>query len=208
MTDICYIIGAGEHFDNDSPVVRTGDLIIAADGGYSFLKEKNIRPGIIIGDFDSADCEIPEEDGTQVIRLNPVKDETDTLSAVLKGMEAGYRIFHIYGGTGGRTDHTIANIQTLAMLAQKGMQGFLFGKNEVMTVIHNSSINFGKEKEGYISVFTLSTQSRGVTIKGLKYELDGFTMENTYPVGVSNEFTGNDSYVSVEDGTLLVIYPK
>ena len=207
MAGICYIIGAGEHYDNDSPVPGSEDFVIAADGGFNYVSEKCIRADLILGDFDSVKGEVRSDD-SEIIRLNPVKDETDTLSAVIKGMEKGYRIFHIYGGTGGRTDHTIANIQTLTMLAQKGMQGFLFGEKEVMTVIRNSTISFDKDASGYISVFTLDTVSHGVYEKGLKYELDNYTMDNSYPIGVSNEFTGKESSVSVKDGTLLIICPK
>jgi len=207
MAGICYIIGAGEHYENDSPVPGSEDYVIAADGGFNYVSEKGIRADLILGDFDSVKGEVRSEN-SEIIRLNPIKDETDTLSAVMKGIEKGYRTFHIYGGTGGRTDHTIANIQTLTMLAQKGMQGFLFGEKEVMTVIRNSSVSFDKNASGYISVFTLDTVSRGVSEKGLKYELDDYTMDNSYPIGVSNEFTGKESSVSVKDGTLLIICPK
>ena len=54
----CYIIGAGEEFQPFSP--RTDDLVIAADGGYRYLKKNDIRPALIVGDFDSIDKTILE----------------------------------------------------------------------------------------------------------------------------------------------------
>ena len=52
----------------------------------------------------------------------------------------------------------------------------------------------------------MTTESTGVSETGLKYLLDNFTMTNAYPVGVSNEFIGEPAEISVETGTLLIIY--
>ena len=52
----------------------------------------------------------------------------------------------------------------------------------------------------------MTTESTGVCESGLKYHLDNYTMTNAYPVGVSNEFTGSAAEVSVENGTLLILY--
>ena len=77
-----------------------------------------------------------------------------------------------------------------------------------MTVVYNSKIEFDKSFSGDISVFSIDTESINVTEKGLKYTVENYNMKNDFPVGVSNEFTGNDSFVSVENGTLLIIYPR
>ncbi len=211
MSKICYIVGAGDHFESDIFNPEADDLVIAADGGYNFLKDNNIRTDIIIGDFDSVNIthdyfsDIPD---SQIIKLNPIKDKTDTLSAIDKGIDEGYSTFYIYGGTGGRTEHTIANIQALSMLSEKNMRGYILGKNEIMTVIHNTDIRFRKDSKGYISVFSLTDTSKNVNETGLKYTLNNYTMSSSYPIGVSNEFEGNEGYISVGDGTLLIIYPK
>ena len=210
MSGICYIAGAGEHFSNDFPAPDNNDIVIAADGGYNFLRYKKIKADIILGDFDSVEGEIDfsSSQSAQIIKLNPVKDETDTLYAINKGIELGFSTFYIYGGTGGRTDHTFANIQSLLMLAKKGLTGYLFAENEIMTVIHNSTICFDQTYQGNVSAFSLDTVSYGVTETGLKYLLDNYEMSNSYPIGVSNEFTGLKSSISVKNGTLLIIFPK
>lgn len=61
---------------------------------------------------------------------------------------------------------------------------------------------------GYISVFSHSSVSVGVNEKGLKYALSDARLSNSYPLGVSNEFTGERSLISVKDGTLIIIYSK
>ncbi len=207
MSGKCYITGAGSHYYNDNFTPEADDLVIAADGGFIFNSLHGIRTDIIIGDFDSLTDEYGAEAET-VIRLNPVKDETDMLSAVNTAAERGYTEFHLYGASGGRTDHTIANIQLLNSIAARGMRGYLYCEKEIMTVIRDSEICFDSSLAGYISVFALDTVCENVTEKGLKYEIENYRMTNSFPVGVSNEFTGCASSVSVGKGSLLIIFPR
>lgn len=196
----CFVFAAGEYYKCKRPDVD--GYVVAADAGYKKLEEWGITPDAVIGDFDSA--QRPEN--VDVIQLNPVKDETDTWEAVRLGLERGCTDFYIYGGTGGRSDHTFANIQLVTMLAKKGVKARLFGNGEIMTVIHNSSIAFSEDSQGMVSVFSLCEKSEGVSEKGLKYLLDGYDMTNDYAIGVSNEFIGERAEISVKKGTLLVMY--
>ena len=196
----CIILGASDYYVNGIPV-RNDDLIIAADGGYAAALKLGITPNIHLGDMDSG------EKSDRAVILPKEKDDTDTLYAVRTGLEKGANEFIIYGGTGGRHDHTFANIQTLAFISKKGARGYLVGKDTVYTVITNSSLRLKKQDHGFVSVFSLSDRSKGVFVKGLKYALDGATVTNDFPIGVSNEFTGKDAEISVADGTLLCIVP-
>ena len=181
---ICYVVGAGENFGLDFRPV-TGDFVIAADAGLHYLEEQGIRADLVIGDFDSLKC-VSEHPNTIV--LSAEKDDTDTLAAIRAGIKAGYTSFHIYCGTGGRIDHTMANLQVLAYLSANNMRGFLFDNGTVITAITNGSLCFGKIPCGYVSVFSCSEKAEGVTLCGLKYELNNATLTNTFPIGVSNEF--------------------
>ena len=141
-----------------------------------------------------------------MVRLKPEKDDTDMMIALKRGLETGYRIFHIYGGCGGRFDHTLANIQCLAYLAQNHARGYLIGKKHTVTLIENERIEFPKERTGYVSVFSYGETARGVTIKGLKYTLTDAYLTDRVPLGVSNEFVGTPSLIRVREGRLLVVY--
>lgn len=201
---ICYIIGAGENYGLDF-TPSADDFVIAADAGIRYLEECGIIAGLVIGDFDSLN-DIPTHPNTMV--LSPEKDDTDMLAAVREGIKAGYSDFHIYCGMGGRIDHTIANLQVLAYLSENGMRGFLFGKDSVITAITNQKMSFEKVPSGYISVFSYTEKAEGVYLCGLKYELTDAVLTNTFPLGVSNEFIGKESSISVGSGTLLVVFPK
>ncbi len=201
---ICYIVGAGENYGIDF-TLRQGDYVIAADGGYRYLEQAGIPADLIIGDFDTLEAK-PEH--PNVITLPTEKDDTDTLAAVREGMKLGYKRFCLYACTGGRIEHTLANFQVLAFLAQSGFQGFLFDRESIITAIHDGELAFSAHEEGCVSVFYHSSQAGEVTLKGVKYELDSYPMTNTFPIGVSNEFVGTPSTIAVQSGTLLVVFPR
>jgi thiamine pyrophosphokinase len=162
---ICYIVGAGENTGLDfTPGIK--DYVIAADGGLKHLAAAGIGADLVIGDFDTLGA---RPDHPHTVALPPEKDETDTYAALREGMRLGYGVFHIYGGTGGRLEHTLANIQLLAYLAEKNMRGFLFGSGVVLTAVKDGAITFGAGAEGSVSVFSLTEKSCGVYLRGLKY---------------------------------------
>lgn len=199
---VCYIIGSVE-IKNQKFYPKPADFVIAADGGYANLIKLGVKPDILVGDFDSLES-VPK--GVEIIRLPKEKNDTDTLYAVRLGLEKGYKHFHIYGGIGGRLDHTIANIQTLAFIAEQGGIGYLIGGGYTITVIKNSKISFDSAKKGIISVFCVGEKAEGVFLTGLKYPLTDYTMTKSIPIGVSNEFTGTESTVEVRNGMLAVMW--
>ena len=201
---ICYIVGAGDNYGLDF-TPTSNDFVIAADAGIRYLEQCGIAADLVIGDFDSLDG-TPTHPNTTTLSVE--KDDTDMLAAVREGIRARYSVFHVYCGMGGRIDHTIANIQVLAYLSQNNMQGFLFGKDSVITAITNRKLSFNQIPSGYISVFSYTEKSEGVYLHGLKYKLENATLTNTFPLGVSNEFIGKESSVSVNSGTLLIVFPK
>ena len=199
---ICYIIGAGE-----LPLLYIKDnkqsLIIAADGGLEHLGEQ--KPNIIVGDFDSLGY-IPDSPNTVILPTE--KDLTDMKYATKIGIEKGFKTFILYGGTGGRVDHTFANISLICFLAEKGYRGYLIGDGMIITAIKNTSIKLPKKKEGTVSVFTAGESAFGVTIKGLKYTLSNYTLKFSQALGVSNSYIGQDAEISVKDGTLIVMFQE
>lgn len=201
---VCYIFGAGEAHGTP-PHLMPGDCVIAADGGYALATAWGIPVDLVIGDFDSLPGGPPE--GIPAVVLSPVKDDTDMLTALMAGEAQGFRTFHIYGGTGGRLDHTLANIQCLCGLAMRGGRGFLYGRDTIITAIHGGKMAFAAGAQGTVSVFAHTDQATGVYLQGLAYPLTDATLKNDYPLGVSNAFTGQAASISVGVGTLVVIYP-
>ena len=128
--------------------------------------------------------------------------------AIREGKRLGYRIFCIYGAIGGRLDHTVANIQLIAALAQEGKRGYLLGGGQAVTVLAESQLYFAPRGGGYFSAFAFGAAAAGVYEQGLKYTLSDARLEVSFPLGVSNEFCGQEAHVSVREGKLLLIWDQ
>ena len=205
MTGICYIIGAGDVYESGFSA-GADDCIICADGGYRYKELLGRECDCVVGDFDSFGT-VPETDKKIVAPCE--KDETDMMLAVDTGYAKGYRDFILFGALGGeRSDHSVANIQLLHYIASKGAKGTIIHGDEVFTAFKNDTLYLENNLKGYISVFSLSDESRGVTLKNLKYTLENDVLHSFNPVGVSNEFIGENAEISVKDGALLVVYKK
>lgn len=199
---ICYIFGAGEGKpESFSP--QKDDLVIAADAGIKSLEKLSVKPDIAVGDFDSLGC-IPVCD--DIIKHPVMKNDTDMLLAVKTGFERGFKRFMLYGGAGGRPDHTFANIQTLTYIAERGGIGFLDLCGFTAAVIIDGELSFSKRARGTVSVFALSERAENVTLSGLLYPLENALLTSSFPLGVSNEFIGEPSSVKIGEGTALVIW--
>ena len=198
---ICYIVGAAAFCAPFEPGEE--DLVIAADAGLLHLRVRGITPDLVVGDFDSLD----KPPVGRNVSVYPVeKDDTDTMLAIKLGWERGCRTFYLLAGTGGRTDHTLANLQALLWLATRGGRGVLCGEEECFTALQNDSLTFRPEAAGTLSVFAQNGTARGVTLTGTYYPLDNATLSEEFPLGVSNHFTGKAATVSVADGALLVYW--
>ncbi len=203
---VCYIFGA---LETHVKIQKTkNDIVIAADGGYQVAKANGISPDVVLGDFDSLGF-VPTSENTEVFPVK--KNDTDVMLAVKKGFEKGFKLFKIFGAVGGRTDHTVANIQTLCYIAKQGGRGFLINGDETLTVIKdgeflldNDEIKAGKTGKT-VSVFAVCTEAKGVDLEGLEYVVQNHTLSPQFPLGISNVWAGKSAKISVKDGYLLIV---
>ena len=199
----CVIFCAGGFRELILPITSE-DYIIAADGGLRHVESLGLTPQRILGDFDSLGY-VPQD-----AHCFPVeKDDTDAMLAIRHGLELGYDRFVLYGCLDGpRLDHTLANFQALQYLADNHATGYLVGNAYIATVIRNEQVSFLPDCTGILSVFCMGADAKGVTIRGLKYNLENGILTAGFPLGVSNHFVGKAASVSVMDGSLLILYAK
>ena len=204
MAGKCIIIGAGDLTVGEIGVGED-DLVIAVDGGLGYCDVLGVEPDLILGDFDSLGYR-PKGDN---IICHPIeKDDTDVALAAEIALEKGYRKLYFFGISGGRLDHTLANLQLLTDLCQKGAEVYCFCPDCTIMALSGAIAEFGADYYGTISVFAATQEAKGVCIKGLKYTLDDATLMNNRALGVSNEFVGQPAEISVKEGVLWVMWQE
>lgn len=189
---------------------KTYDFIIAVDGGMSFLAKAGVVPDYIIGDFDT----LPEDtlnnyisSKAEIIRLNPVKDSTDTEEAVNLAIKLKAADVDILGGLGSRFDHSLGNIFLLEKMLEKNIKGTIYCHNSQITMIDKNCVIENPYRYKYISFIQFDGAAKGVTLKDFKYTIENFDFDTkkTFRLGVSNEFIGDTGQVEIKEGKLLVI---
>lgn len=195
-----YVFGGGV-YDASFPDISPEDFVVAADAGYEILSSRGIIPDVTVGDFDSSATK-PSEN---CIVLPVEKDITDSYAAVMLAVEKGCSEIYIYGGMGGRPDHTFANYSILSKLSLAGIKNRLYGEGYYVTAVSDSEIVLSGEYGKTVSVFSWSEKCEGVTLEGLKYSLSDAVLTNDYALGVSNSFADNKAVISVRKGTLLIM---
>jgi len=200
---MCIIVSAGDVPSHLSIDKEEGDLIIAADAGYTALVNAGIAPDVFVGDGDSLGT-IP--DSCEAVKLPEIKDDTDTVAAVKLGFDRGYGRFVLYGALGGRRfSHSVANLQTLTYIDERGGVGTIVDDNCTATVLSekNNPKHRISGRGGYFSLFALGGDA-AVSISGAKYELENEKISPSFPLGVSNEPRG-ECFVTVHSGKVLLI---
>lgn len=199
----CYIVCALDaHLDF---VPDSSDFVIGADRGYKVLKLQDKRVDLVVGDFDSVSFPTDVEN---VIKYPVKKDETDSALAIKHALERGYKKIRIYGAVGGLFDHTYAIVSLVCKYSEEKIDIALVDGDNVIFALNNGKISFSKSAKGRISVFSHTDLSRDVSEKGLLYTLDKFTLDNKTSLGSGNSFIGEESEISVGDGTLLIYTSK
>jgi thiamine pyrophosphokinase len=227
-----FIIITGFIEGSDTPIadsVRIGesDFVVCADSGYRYAEREGIGPDLIIGDFDSGNAADAGKLGVEVIAVDPVKDDTDTLLCIKRGMGMGYRKFVIVGGIGGSYYHTEANIQNLSFMTDLELDAEISTPRETIFMLDGKKVKIGAEysiaevgEEGVtviagspgdkFSVFSFTERCTGVFIKGAKYELDDYVLTQSYAIGAGNEIAAgvSEAVVRVGVGRLLLVAEK
>lgn len=196
----CYIIGAGDFFGDFYP--EKDDLVIAADGGYDTLVKLGKKCDLFVGDMDSSK-EYPT--GIEILRFPIEKDETDMFLAYREGRKRGCSEFKLYGGVGGRIDHTFANLSLLIYAKNANDNLVLIADKYEIFVIKNEKILLQGAPGKTFSVFAFDKAADGVSVRGAKYEAINVRLTPDFPLGVSNSFTKTECEIEVKSGVLLIM---
>ncbi len=178
------------------------DYVVFCDSGLKHLEQLQVKPNLIVGDFDSH--ENPHLDAETIV-LPCEKDDTDTVYAVKEALSRGFDDFLLIGVVGARLDHTLGNVSILLYLDSLGKKGYIIDDYSEMEVVSDEPVSIC-DQYAFFSLLNITGCAKGITVTGAKYPLDGGDISCEYQYGVSNEvLPGEKAIVSVKCGKLLLI---
>ena len=183
--------------------------IIAVDKGLEYLYNHKIEPQYIVGDFDSIDPKVIDyyrkETNIPIREYNPVKDATDTEIALRLGITLGSKEMILLGATGGRIDHLWANVQTLSVACDAGVNACILDEKNKIWVTNKSCVLKKSEAYGpYLSVFSLEGEIYDFSLEGTKWPLNHHDLMPCDSLTVSNQFVDDEVKISFVNGRLLL----
>lgn len=194
------VIGKNYSFNNDD---FKNAYVIGVDKGALLCLKNEIKMDIAIGDFDSItqdELDLLYKE-TEVIRLNPIKDETDTCEAL--EYCNGYDDITILGGImGNRIEHFYANLLLL-----ENYPNIKIKDDNSLIFTASNDITLKKSIYKYVSIFSLSDNTI-LSLSGFKYDLDSYHMNRLNPLGVSNEILNENALINIKNGKILIILSK
>ncbi|AUX11579.1 thiamine diphosphokinase [Latilactobacillus sakei] len=208
---------AGGPVDQWAPELATITTVpgkwITADRGTLRLLQQGVTPTVAVGDFDSITPAEKEQVLAAVSDIRSVqaeKDETDTqlaLSIAFEELQADRVV--VYGATGGRIDHFLAN---LFMPVEERFRTVL---NRIEMRDRQNAIQFytpgryelTKEADKKYLAFVPLVPTTDLNLVDEKYPLAHF--DTTVPISwASNEFIGKKAHFNFKTGIVAVIQSK
>lgn len=218
MKDTIIVSGGNIHKDFALDFLKKNKTentcLIVADRGVEFFMGTDLEPDVAVGDFDSLSAEgakyMETLKHTEIRRLKPEKDDSDTQSAANYAIEQGTERIMILGATGNRIDHLMANFGLLMLGKIKQVQIVLVDAYNYMSLIESGMILKKEEQFGkYVSFFPIEGEVTGLTLKGFKYPLNSYTLKvEDSGLTVSNEISDPEAEVTFETGKLLMIMSR
>lgn len=186
------------------------EYVIGVDRGLEFLYRNQVMPTHIVGDFDSVRTEVVEfyQKKTQVPirKFKPEKDASDTEIALHLAIELGVEKVWIFGGTGSRLDHVMANIQVLKIAHDAGVKACLVDVNNRISLAEKEIKLYKKDVFGeYFSVFPFGGVVEDISIEGAKYPLSHYRLCPNSSMCVSNEMQENEVKITFPTGTIILM---
>ena len=179
------------------PDLSNYEVICATDGAYRFLKENNIKPNFISGDFDSLE-NIPND--IEVIHT-PNQDFTDFDKILQILFKKGFSNIDVFGASGKEQDHFLGNLHTAIQWKEKLKLTFFDNNSRYFLADKNTEILNCVDK--IISLVPFP-EAKNIITKGLQYSLQNENLTFGKRIGTRNKASENKVEISFEKGELFI----
>ena len=200
----CIIVGGADIniYSYIKSLINSDDFFIFCDSGLKHMEKLEIKPDLIVGDFDS--CENPQLD-IETIVLPCEKDDTDTYFAIKEAIKRGFDDFMLIGVVGQRLDHTLGNVSILLYLESFSKKGVIVDDYSTMLIVSKEP-QYIDDSYSYFSLLNITGVAKSVYIENAKYPLQNAKIDCEYQYAISNEvIKGKTAKVWVNNGKLLLI---
>lgn len=182
---------------NGAPNTSNYDVICATDGAYQYLKENNIIPTFISGDFDSL-VEIPTK--IEVIET-PNQDFTDFDKVLQILFDKGFYQIDIYGASGKEQDHFLGNLSTAIQWKTKLKLSFYDNHSRYFLADERTEITDCKNKIVSLIPFP---KAINIVTEGLEYQLKNEDLVFGERIGTRNKAIKDTVNITFESGELFI----
>ena len=180
----------------------SADFVIAADKGFLRATEGGITPDLLVGDLDSLGY-LPQ--GIDLVGAPTEKDFSDGELGVRQAALRDLFSLDIYGAIGGRPDHFLYNLHLLKLAKDLGINAVIRG-DESDIYYTESNLYLDVSVGDTLSIVPFGESVHIIKAKGLKYPADGAVLTKKDTLGLSNECTSTGVFVSVREGSALLIH--
>jgi thiamine pyrophosphokinase len=185
------------------------DYAAAVDSGAIAAKEAGLKLDLLVGDMDSIEEDVLQnyrEEGTEIVKLNPVKNDTDLEHALDVLNEKGFEKVTIVNAMGGRLDHELATLGAVST-PRKLKSIIISNENIIAPLCAGDTINLAELSlvPGDLYSIIAVDDKTIVTETGVEYEIEKHPFKALSGRGVSNIVKTKDAKIKVHQGRILII---
>ncbi|GAB1475401.1 thiamine diphosphokinase [Bacillota bacterium] len=184
------------------------DVVFCTDGAAAKAGVLGVIPDVLVGDMDSIlekDLLDMKKKQVEIYQFPAEKDCTDTFLALELMRDKGIKDVTVWGGTGGRLDHTMANVFACISFVREGMS-IVFSEAGLNISIVGNELKIAGDPGDTVSIFPLGEERAQVSLSGFKYPLEKSLLKQEFPIGISNVLNSCEGRVFTESGMLAVFH--
>lgn len=187
-------------------------MVICADSGLDHALALQLRPDVVIGDFDSVTEEAlvnVRREGVTVVPFPPDKDRTDAELALHDALDRGATRISVLWGGGDRIDHVLGVWAALAhpRLAQLETLIVWMDRDHAHVLHPGTELSVGRAPGTLVSLVPLGSGDVRLTTEGLQWNLSNDVLHGHTARGVSNVVERSPVRIRVDAGVLAVVTP-
>ncbi len=182
------------------PFLHDSSLIVAADGGANALGQLGLSPDFVVGDLDSLSPDARGKFPRAQFVERADQNKTDLEKTLTFCLEKGATEIVVFGATGRRLDHELANLGILQHVSRQAQVTLVDDHFWVRVV--RGSFSFPCKPGRLISLIALQL-AEGVSVQGVQFPLQNARLDFGGR-GVSNVATAEQVSIQIKKGELFL----